>query len=278
MKRESVRSNQRKLGVLPHRGAGDEVELLPEAVELPLPVVVEHQLVERAVVAEVARHAVEPGAEQPPGVAPSPSSGRGRRGPAPRRRRRRGRSRRSGRTSPRTAGRRPGLSGTASARGRRARRVQLAGPDLRRRRRRSASGWRRTGGSSRARSGCEPLLIPGAVRFLTSGTSWRRSSTTKSRIRSQPARAASGRPPSGGGSSRHSAWSAAIGPTSSGLLRRAWPRSVARYFAAEPRLGGEVGQRRLGLAQGRAVPVPPGREEVVGVVGRLPLVEVDDPA
>ena len=51
--------------VLPHRGAGDEVELLPEPVELALALLVEHQLVERAVVAEVARHAVEAGAQEP---------------------------------------------------------------------------------------------------------------------------------------------------------------------------------------------------------------------
>ena len=50
-----------------------------------------------------------------------------------------------------------------------------------------------------------------------------------------------------------------------------------QVLGAEPGLGGEVRQRRLRLAEGRAVLEPPGGQEVVGVVGPLPLVEIDDP-
>jgi hypothetical protein len=52
-------------GVLPRGGAGDDIELQPQAVELALSIRVQQELVERAVIAEVARHAVEAGAEQP---------------------------------------------------------------------------------------------------------------------------------------------------------------------------------------------------------------------
>ena len=51
--------------VLPHRGARDEIKFLPEPVELALAFGVEDELVERRVVAEVSRHAVEAGAQQP---------------------------------------------------------------------------------------------------------------------------------------------------------------------------------------------------------------------
>src|SRR6185369_7261783 len=51
--------------VLPHRVQGDEVELLPERVQLALALRVEQQIVERRVVAKIARHQMEPGAQQP---------------------------------------------------------------------------------------------------------------------------------------------------------------------------------------------------------------------
>ena len=85
MKPDSARSNQRKLAYCRIGAPVMKSNSSPEAVELAPPGLVEHQLGERAVVAEVARHAVEPGAQQPPGVALAPPSGRGRRGPAPRR-------------------------------------------------------------------------------------------------------------------------------------------------------------------------------------------------
>ena len=123
---------------------------------------------------------------------------------------------------------------------------------------------------------CEPLWIPGAVRFLTSGTSFWRSSTTKSRIRSQPARAASGFASGGGSSLPHRLQRG----DRADLLRRLRQRGPDRrqVLRADPGLRGDVGQGRVRLAQGRAVLEAPGGQEVVGVVGRLPLVEVDDAA
>ena len=211
--------------VLPHRGAGDEVELVPEAVELAPARLVEHQLIERGVVAEVARHAVKAGAEQPARVPllllrveidagplrHEEGVGEGRAEP------------REGR--PCTARHRPD-PGSGHGPGSRGPGVRPVRPDLRRAHRRNASGSPRTGGSSRGRAVCEPLWMPGAVRFLTSGTSCLRSPTTKSRIRSQPARGASALlVAQGRASSRHSACTAAIGPTSSAWLGQGPTRS-----------------------------------------------------
>ena len=53
-------------------------------------------------------------------------------------------------------------------------------------------------------------------------------------------------------------------------------QTVARYFGLSPASAAKSASEASGLAERRAVPEPPGGQEVVGVVGLLPLVEVDD--
>ena len=84
-------------------------------------------------------------------------------------------------------------------------------------------------------------------------------------------------PAFGRGKSCHIAWSAAIGPTSSDRSVSV-DQIVARYLRLSPRSSAKLVQRGIGLAQGGAVLESPGGEEVVGVIGLLPLVEVDDRA
>src|SRR5439155_18693938 len=50
----------------PRRVIGDEVELIPEAVQFLLPLLVQNQLLERGIVAPVPHHVVVAGAQQPP--------------------------------------------------------------------------------------------------------------------------------------------------------------------------------------------------------------------
>src|SRR5215212_11185341 len=92
--------------------------------------------------------------------------------------------------------------------------------------------------------------MPGAVRFLTSGTSFARSVTTKSRIRSQR------------------------GEGSDGLLPFLECRPEGgEVFGAETGSIREADKRLVGVG---AVLEAPRRLEVVGVVGLLALVEGDD--
>ena len=65
MNRLSVRSNQTKLVYCRMGAAVMKSNSCQRRVELALTLIVEHELVKRAVVAEVSRHAVKAGAEQP---------------------------------------------------------------------------------------------------------------------------------------------------------------------------------------------------------------------
>ena len=176
-------------GILAHRGARDEVELPPEPVQLLLTGLIQHQLVERAVVAEVAGHAVEAGAQESSGVPllllgvevdrarseTKKASGNVRQ------------------KRPNDSSKRPATSppsGAASPGGRVVE-VQLAHRELRR----PARVPHPVGHELAVLPEDErlrPLADPPRLQVLDLWHEPRRSSTTKSRIRSQPARAASG--------------------------------------------------------------------------------------
>ena len=127
-------------------------------------------------------------------------------------------------------------------------------------------------------NGCEPSptrFEPQVVPIPAAASA--RSSTTQSRIASQPAWAASAsvRHPARG-SARHIACN--LGDRPDGIRRFGQHRPDRRQvLRADLRLRGDVGQRRVRLAERRPVLEAPRREEVVGQVGRLPLVEIDDP-
>ncbi len=80
----------------------------------------------------------------------------------------------------------------------------------------------------------------------------------------------------GGGSSRHIDCTAATGPTSSvGSVSN--DQTVARYLALIPASAAKSASDAVGWPSAFAVLEPPGGQEIVGVVGPLPLVEIDDP-
>src|SRR4051794_6823670 len=54
-----------EVAVLPGRGLRDEVELLPQGIELATLLVLENQLAQRLVIAEIALHEMEAGGQRP---------------------------------------------------------------------------------------------------------------------------------------------------------------------------------------------------------------------
>ena len=279
MNRDSARSNKMKLAYCRIGAPVMKSSSCQSRSSSRWPCVVEDQLAERA-----RRRGSSPsccGSRRSAAVprSPSPSSGRGRRGPARRRRRRRGRSSRSARRPPRIARRRRRRRRERPARGRpRVPGVNSSRHEPSTRRRRSASGSPRYWRFFQSTSGWVPLLMPRAVRFLTSGVSCWRSSTTKSRIRSQPARAASGdRRLRAAGSSRHSDLQRGERARPPRAVPSGADQTVARYLGLSPASAAKSASDASGRPRACAVPEPPGGQEVVGVVDPLPLVEVDDP-
>ena len=65
MKRGALPLKENKVPVLPHRSRSDEIQLLPECVELTLSLFVQNQPAERLVISKVTAHKVETGAEEP---------------------------------------------------------------------------------------------------------------------------------------------------------------------------------------------------------------------
>ena len=64
MKRESVRSNQRKPWYCRCGAEVNEIQLLPQGIEFALSLLIENQFVQRPIVAKVAHHAVKAGTQQ----------------------------------------------------------------------------------------------------------------------------------------------------------------------------------------------------------------------
>ena len=118
--------------------------------------------------------------------------------------------------------------------------------------------------------------MPRAVRFFTSGVSRWRSSTTKSRIRSQPARAASvDGLPRGRKLPPHRLHRGDRTDLSAGSVRN--DQTVARYLALIP------ASAATSASDAPAGPAPrdagnrQAARKIVGVIGPLPLVKIDDP-
>ena len=140
---------------------------LPELVELALAVDVEDELVERCIVAEVARHAMKARASRAARRFAFPAWDRGKHAPAPRRQTHRERPSKIGHSPARTGRRRPrwrarpgagrcgvpfvNVSGRSS--------LDVPAGD-------NAYGSPRTGGSSRARAAAIRRSMPRTVRFL----------------------------------------------------------------------------------------------------------------
>ncbi len=232
--------------ILPHRGRGHEIELVPERIQLASARLVEHQLIERRIVAEVALHQVEPGRQQPPRWAALRVEVR----------RAIGHDERVGErgAEPLQLGR---VGGVLISRIPHPMRGQLAVPPEHERLaplRDPAGlnlGHARRVGLAQADDRVAHLLA------LATGLGGLRSDG-RQRLPHRPQ--LDDRPGlrSDGGSGQD-------------RLDR------GQVLRAQAGLAGEVVQGGLRLAQLGAMTVPPGREEVVGVIHLVPAVEVDDP-
>ena len=258
--------------ILPHRQIADELELVPEPVQLATLPIVQHQLAERPIVAKIPRHAVEPGAQEPSGVAllllrvevnPGPlrdeeGVGEGRAEAF------------EGRLELAEVAR---VVGDRQGPGRRAAGFEPMRPDL-----------RGTAGIAHPVGG-HLTVLPEHERLRTGidppdrqVLDLRRELPTK--VDDQVADPLAAGPRGVGIARPGQVVPQRLHRGDRAVLVRPVVQEVPdrlQILQAEPFLGGEPREGGVRAAQGRAVPESPGGKEVVGEVGPLAVVEVDDP-